>query len=181
MFNKLFLKVLLSITLTVTALSSANASLISQDVLFQDDQGIWSAVGNISVDTAIANDDGFISEWANFSLFGYDLWTVEQAATQGFGAGVFEAAVNVADFTSGLQFLSFDLTESNSSTYAFNGFFDVMPGDYFIDAFNSNGIALFGGLKLGQAVVTGAEVPEPETVFLLLSGIAALMVRRKKA
>ncbi|WDE06584.1 PEP-CTERM sorting domain-containing protein [Thalassomonas viridans] len=178
MFNKLFLKALVSISFCFAVLTSANASLITQDILFND-QGTWSSIGEISVDTADADEFGFLGEWDSFNILGFNFWSVEEAAAQGFGNGVFMAVLDLADLAAGIQFLTFDVTESNLSTYAFNGLFDVAPGQYFIDAFNANGIALFGEFKLGDAVVTGAEVPEPQTALLLLMAVAGLMVRRK--
>ncbi|WDD97951.1 PEP-CTERM sorting domain-containing protein [Thalassomonas actiniarum] len=168
MFNKLFLKVLLSVSLSVAALSSANAALITQDILF-DDQGTWSSIGEITVVTAEADKFGYISEWYDFTLLGFDLLTVAES-----GGGLFEAEIDLADFSAGLQFLSFDLSESNLGTYAFNGI--VSAQFSFFDAFTSNGLALFGEIKLGDAEVS---VPEPETAFLLLMAVAGLMVRRK--
>ena len=157
MFNKLFLKVLLSISLSVAALSSANASLITQDILF-DDQGTWTAVGEISVDTADADAFGYISAWNSFNLFGFDLLTVAQS-----GGGLFETEVDLTNLAAGLQFLTFDLSDTQGN-YAFNGIVDANFS--FLDAFTSNGIVLFGEIKLGDAVVSGAEVPEPQTALL---------------
>lgn len=171
MFNKLFLKVLLSLSLSVAALSSANAALITQNILF-DDEGTWSSIGEITVDTADADEFGYISTWDNFTLLGFDLLTVAES-----GGGLFETEIDLTDFSAGLQFLSFDLSESNG-TYAFNGIFSANFS--FLDAFTSNGIVLFGAMNLGDVVVSGAEVPEPQTAFLLLMAVAGLMVRRKR-
>ena len=170
MFNKFFFKVLLSVSLSLAALTSANASLITQDILFNNN-GNWSVEGQIAVNTDDADEFGFLSSWDSFTLLGADLLTV--AASNG---GLFAAEIDLADVSAGLQFLSFDLSVSNGAV-TFNGIIDTNFS--FLDAFTANGIALFGEIKLGDAVVTGAEVPEPETAFLFLTAIVTLMVRRK--
>ena len=173
MLNKLILRAFLSLSLALS-FTSANAALITQDFI-SDASG--DVIGSITINTFPAEvDEGFgtIYTWEEFDFFGIDMLAPDVA--DGFQ---FLASFDTADYSLGLQDLSFDLDDVfgwySWSGVAFGGAGDVVaydlagnPDPEFVGYFT---------YSLGEASV----VPTPATLVLFLTAVAGLAARRKKA
>ncbi|MEH8021573.1 PEP-CTERM sorting domain-containing protein [Rheinheimera metallidurans] len=147
-------------------IQTAQASpIITQEFLFDD----GSSFGFLSIDTADIDADGNVSQWHAFELFGYEIGEVFD----------FSASFDIDNLFAGLTFLNFDANDV-SDFFAFQGswfadfdlgFFTIYTadGDYLIDDY----------MVMGAPVVSGVTVPEPGTLFLMLSVMGGLLLRRR--
>ncbi|WP_426358404.1 PEP-CTERM sorting domain-containing protein [Pseudocolwellia sp. HL-MZ19] len=181
MLNTYLKNALLAISLSLFTIGSANANLITQDILFDDLSStdvLFETIGSITVDTQDGDGDGYINTWVNFELFGFDMITETDAAGNFSLFGLFEAFVDLTNVSAGIEFLTFDVTEDSSSFFNFQGLADTaFTGGNFIDVFDSSGnVFIFGELALGQASV----VPEPSMFLLFFTGLFFLVAKRRK-
>ena len=174
MLNKLILRAFLSLSLALS-FTSANAALITQDFI-SDATG--NVIGSITINTFPAEVDewgfGTIYTWEEFEFFGIDM--LAPAEADGFQ---FLASFDAADFSLGLQDLSFDVDDV-FGWYSWNG--EAAFGAGVVDIFDLAGnpdpeFAGFFEYTLGDASV----VPTPATLVLFLTAVAGLAARRKKA
>ncbi len=184
MLNKLVLRVFLSLSLAVTG--AANATLISQDIMFQElidvdqnNQPIFAeavTIGHVSVNLDTLDVDsgvGYLSgTWEEFSFYGFDVDMLDP------DFDYFEAEVNPNDLFAGIESLDFGVTLF-SATYVFSGFIDAFDIDnivrYTLYNLNTGDLLEAGALSFGQASV----VPEPSALILLLTGLVAFAARRR--
>lgn len=183
MFKHLLRNTLLTATFALFTATS-NAALITQDLIFDDlttAEVVFETIGTITVDTTKADPSGVINSWEEFSLFGLDIITEEQAndpsSTQYGLFGLFAAEVDETNLNAGIEFLTFDVIESAFEFYNFSGLVDTATGDNFIfDIFDFNGgLYAFGDLALGDASV----VSEPSMLILFMSGLFIMFSRKK--
>lgn len=180
MINKLILPALLSITLAFS-FTSANAALITQDII-SESEGI---IGSITINTSSAESGDYglsdVLVWEEFSLFGWDM----QALTLP-DANQFIASFNTDDLFSGIQDLYFDLNDDFAAyPYSYNGSVgDIFnPGATgFIDIFDDVAnpaqlVEFYSDVYFGEATV----VPTPATLILFLTAVVGLVVRRKNS
>ena len=173
-------KTLSAVSLVLALSSTANATLITQDILID---GFF--LGSLSVDTSNGVDIGGglveISAFEEMIMFDpifsafvpVDLLGPETIF-------LFNAVIDTNNLFGGIEFLEFDIESSNAFSY--NGIFDafaVDPAfDNFIDIFDTfgGGSALvdFGQLSLGNVTV-----PAPSAAILMALAIGGLMVRRR--
>jgi len=173
MFNKLALRILLSFSL-VFAFTTANAALITQDILFDtiyDNVDEFVKVGEITIDVDAIDVDGYVYEWESFSFYGYEVDAFDPAWD------LFTGVINQDDMWLGLESLDFDVTLFDY--YVFAGFIDVYwPEDSITYAFYDVNADLYdaGALAFGKASV----VPEPTALFLFFTGLIGIALRRKQ-
>jgi len=164
MLNKLVLRALLSLSLAFTFLGTANAALITQDII-SDSLGV---IGSITIDTVAVDEFDSVNDWVSFDFFGFE-------AEESF---LFSAVIDTTDFYAGILSLDFDVNDlCFSCELAYNGFIEAGFGGA-VDIFDpTSGDFIFftGDLSFGQASV----VPEPSALILLLTGLVAFAVRRK--
>jgi hypothetical protein len=195
MLNKLFLKTLFTLSFVLAVSNTANATLITQDILFDSFETadeIYESIGYISIDTdsAIINDIyndgslmlGTVSAWVDFELFGLTFWTEEEsnAALEPLILPFyFEAIFDTNNLAAGLEFLTFDLNETLYNEYAFSSTTDLFGINYPFSIFNEAGELLLeaGYLAFGDAKLT--TVPEPTSLLLFLAAAIGLTTRRK--
>jgi len=163
MLNKLILSAILSLSLAF----SANAALITQDLISDTAGGI---IGSITIDTVSVDEFDTVNSWVSFDFFGFEAET----------AYLFAAVIDTNDLYAGILSLDFDVNDSCAGCeWAYNGFagagfngmvdiFDIATGDlmFFAD-----------DVVLGQATV----VPTPATLVLFLTAVAGLASRRKNS
>ncbi len=174
MLNKLVLRVLLSLTIAVSFVGLANATLITQEFI-SDATG--DVIGSITINTEPSEDAGFglknVFIWEEFEFFGLDMQPPSLA-----DGSQFYASFDSFDFSLGIQDLQFDLNDV-FDLYAWNG--AAFGGFGGVDIFASpNGDPSFSGyieFTLGQASI----VPTPATLVLFLTAITALAARRKNS
>jgi len=170
MLNKLVLRALLSLSLAFSFAGTANATLISHDILLDsalDSVDEFVVVGNItiSLDSMV---DGYVETWESFTFYGNDV---------DLSAGLFRAIVDVDNIAAGIEALDFDVTLF--TTLSFSGYIDTafpeanMNYSFFNNADSTLNDA--GTLVFGEATV----VPTPATLVLFLTAIAGLAARRK--
>lgn len=173
MLNKLVLRALLTISLALS-FTSANAALITQDFI-ADVTG--DVLGSITINTipSEAADYGLRDVFAfeEFNFFGLDL--LAPAIANG---DQFFASFDAADYSLGLQSLSFDLNDVVDA-YAWNGAYEAGFGGSF-DAFDlgvtpNPAFAGYFEYTLGNTTV----VPTPTTLILFLTAVVGLVARRK--
>lgn len=182
MLNKFIKNTILTISLSLFTMVSANANIITQDILFDDLQTTdvyFETIGSITVDTNESDSFGSITSWVEFELFGFDMITETEAAGNFLFFGLFEAFVDLNNITAGIEFLTFDVTESAFSFYNFQGVVDTaFGGNYFIDVFDlGGGLYVFGDLALGEANV----VSEPPMFLLFFTAIFMMIAKRRKS
>jgi hypothetical protein len=177
MLNKLILRIFLSLSLAFSCAGTANATLITQDILFNsffDNEDTFEVIGNVAVDTDNIDDWGFIENtWESFSFYGYDVDPFDPSWN------IFVAVFDVSNIMKGIESLDFDVTLLSDLSFA--GYIDVY------DPINSVTFSLFdnadnnlydaGALAFGKATA----VPLPATLMLFLTGILGLVVRRKNS
>lgn len=177
MLNKLILRVFLSLSLTLSCAGAANATLITQDILFNsffDSVDTFEVIGNVTVDTDNIDSSGYIEgQWESFSFYGFDVDPFDPTWD------TFVAVFDVSNVMKGIEFFTFDVTLF--SDLSFIGLIDVFNTDISItySLFNNADETLrdAGTLALGRATA----VPTPATLVLFLTGILGLVVRRKNS
>jgi hypothetical protein len=177
MLNKLILRAFLSISLALSFAGAANATLISQDILFDtiaDDVAEFEVIGNITINLDTMDEFGFVENtWESFTFFGYDV--------DAFDAdwNIFTAIVDPTNIVAGIESLDFDVTVFSSLSFA--GYIDSFDPDASVSfsLFDNANESLFnaGSLAFGDATV----VPTPATLVLFLTAVAGLAARRKNS
>jgi hypothetical protein len=176
MLNKLILRAFLSISLALSFTGAANATLISQDILFDtisDTVDEFEVIGNITISLDTMDEYGFVEDtWESFTFFGYEADSP---------ADLFLAIVNPDNITAGIESLDFDVTVFSS--LSFGGYIDTYEiatsTNVSFSLFDNNAESIFnaGTLAFGEATV----VPTPATLILFLTGVAGLVARRKNS
>ncbi|WP_448551235.1 hypothetical protein [Thalassotalea montiporae] len=154
---------------------TANAALITQDILLDD-----NVFGEITVDTRDGFIDGdyfVIESFFSLTLFDPDLGAI--TSVDEFSMAdlfLFTIEVLVDDVYAGIEFFEFDILSSNGVGY--DGFFDAFSPDPLLDnvinvtAANSD---QFGQLSFGQASV----ISEPSVMAVFALMLAVLANRRR--
>jgi hypothetical protein len=173
MLNKLILRAFLTISLAFSFVGAANATLISQDILFDsafDTVDEFEVIGNITISLDTIDDWGTVSVWESFTFYGYEADT---------SADLFSAFVDIDNIAAGIESLDFDVTLFTS--LSFSGFIDGYdPTAGFTYSFFDNADASLvtaGTLAFGNTTV----VPTPATLVLFLTAVAGLAARRKNS
>ncbi len=177
MLNKLVLRALLSISLAFSAIGAANATLISQDILFNSDLDAvdeYQVIGNVTISLDTMDEWGYVENtWESFTFFGYD------ADAFDINWNIFTAIVDVNDVAAGIESLDFDVTLF--STLSFAGFIDAFDpaGSFTFSLFDNADGSLYdaGALAFGNTTV----VPTPATLVLFLTAVIGLASRRKNS
>lgn len=177
MLNKLILRAFLSISLALSFAGAANATLISQDILFDtiaDDVAEFEVIGNITINLDTMDEFGFVENaWDSFTFFGYDVDAFDE------NWDLFIAIVDPGNIAAGIESLDFDVTVFSS--LSFGGYIDTFEiatsTNVSFSLFDNNAESIFnaGSLAFGDATV----VPTPATLVLFLTAIAGLAARRK--
>lgn len=153
-------------TFVVTSLgftSSANAALITQDILLDG-----SVYGSVTVNSNSGSDFGGIMQMMSFVSLVLDGKNVTDIFD-------FVAEVDPSNITAGLFSLSFDVGTADGFTY--QGSFGL--GNNRMDVFDANfSLVTFGPLTLSQPPTL---VSEPAVAAMMLFAAFALGVRRSKA
>ena len=173
MLNKLVLNAFLSLSLAFSFAGAANATLISQDILFDsalDSVDEYQVIGNITINLDTIDDWGMVSVWESFTFYGYEVDTL---------ADEFVAVVDITNITAGIESLDFDVSLFTSLSFA--GFIDGYdPTAGFTYSFFDNAdasLVTYGTLAFGDVSV----VPTPATLVLFLTAVAGLAARRKNS
>lgn len=175
MFNKLVLRVFLSLSLAMSCAGTANATLITQDILFNsffDNVDTFEVIGNVTVETDNIDSWGIIDgQWESFSFYGFEVDPYDPTWN------LFVAAFDVNNVMKGIESLDFDVTLFAS--LSFGGYIDVFDTASSItySLFDNADGSLYdaGALAFGRATA----VPTPATLLLFITGILGLVVRRK--
>jgi len=179
----------LAMSITVLAVSSANAALISHDILFDDfstTDVMFEKIGYFVVDTDKADSWGEITSWEELQIdilgSSFKFFTEAEAVNVG-NLSFFDnflAIVDPDNVFAGVEALGFNLTEKITSTIKFQADFGFSPGPGTFDMFGAAGDpAAFqgaGNIKLGSV-----ELPEPPMILLFLTGLIALRLQKRKA
>ncbi|PKG83538.1 hypothetical protein CXF85_11075 [Colwellia sp. 75C3] len=177
MLNKLVLRALLSLSLAFSFAGAANATLISQDILFDsalDTVDEYQVIGNITISLDTMDENGYVEAgWESFTFYGFE-------ADKDFD--LFFAVVDITNITAGIESLDFDVTLFTD--LSFGGYIDAYAFDPVLDNitysfFNNANADLYdaGTLAFGAATV----VPTPATLILFLTAVAGLASRRKNS
>jgi hypothetical protein len=174
MLNKLILRAFLSISLALSFTGAVNATLISQDILFDtiaDDVAEFEVIGNITINLDTMDEFGFIEDtWESFTFFGYEADSP---------ADLFLAIVDPTNIAAGIESLDFDVTVFSSLSFAgyIDSFETVSSNNVSFSLFDNNAESIFnaGTLAFGKATA----VPTPATLVLFLTAVAGLVARRK--
>jgi hypothetical protein len=173
MLNKLILRAFLSISIVLSSISLANATLITQDIL---DSG--EVIGSISINTDNAVTfglDSYVEEFISFNLFGFELLDYTDFELDN---PLFEASFDGSDLNAGVLSLDFDITDVFGAFYwAGSIWSESLGADFnYLDVFDGEDILLFTtDVRLGNVSV----VPLPASFILFLTAIAVLISRRK--
>lgn len=173
--NKLLLTAFMAITLSFA--NAASATLITQDIF--DDNGL---IGNVAVDLSTVDSAGTTVSWEEFSFLGFDMLE---------NSGLFTASFNPADLVAGIQSLVFNVLEVGFMPRTFTGDIgttNTVSIDDMTYGFAIN-MGQYSNVYFGAATVSGngtpivpgnsTSVPEPSTLLIFLTGLVALVSRRK--
>lgn len=181
MFKKLLKNTLLTLSISIASITTANADLITQNIIFDDattTEVLFETIGSITVDTNESDGFGLISSWIDFKLFGFDMITETEANGDFTLFGAFDALIDLTNLSAGIEFLNFDVTENSGSLFNNQGLFDSNPS--FISSLNvfdfTSGINKFGYIDLGAASI----VSEPPMFLLFFTGLVFMFVKRRK-
>jgi len=177
MLNKLVLGALFSLSLAFSFVGTANATLISQDILFNsefDEGDEYSVIGSVTISLDTMDDWGTVENtWESFTFFGYEADAFDS------NWDTFTAIVDPTNIAAGLEFLYFDVTLF--ADLSFHGVIDVASVDdsYTLSLYNNANAELYdaGTLAFGDVSV----VPTPATLVLFLTAVAGLAARRKNS
>lgn len=176
MLNKLVLHVFLSLALAFSFAGTANATLISQDILFDDfndnvDEFVVIGQVTINLDT-LDEFNSVVGSWESFTFYGYEMDAFDPAMD------LFVAVVDPTNLMAGIESLDFDVMLFGY--YSFAGFVDGFDPNWSISYSLWDGQAVLleaGLLAFGEANV----VPTPATLVLFLTALMGLVVRRKNS
>lgn len=174
-------KMMFGLALAVAgAVMPAQAAVITQEFWAVDanNQNVKFATLVLDESDMVLDAGNYVANvWKSFTLFGVEL---VPPTAPGF-LGLFQARFDKKNLLGGLDFLSFDLSDPSSSV-VFNGFFDRVLGfgGYDLFAIDSNGN--FDGFLLDSGSITTSYsvVNAPATAGLLLLGLFAMQVRRRR-
>jgi len=177
MLNKLVLSALLSLSLAFSFASTANATLINQDIL----DGDGESIGFISINTDSLDGWGDTFSWEEFNLFGIDMSAPDIA-----DGSQFYASFDLENLSAGLWDLQFDLIDilgayqwQAASFYEEDGErvadFDYGLSIYQLGAADPAFAGYIPEMVFGEATL----VPTPATLVLFLTAILGLVARRK--
>jgi len=181
MFTNLLKKAFFTCLLTLTVSTSVTANYVTHDILFDDattTEVLFETIGSITVDTEQSDGLGVINSWVDFQLFGFDMITEAASNNDPSLFGQFEVFIDLTNISAGIEFLTFDVTESDSEFFNFQGLVDTATGDnFFIDVFDfSGGLYSFGDISLSTASV----VSEPSMLLLFCSALVFFAAKRKR-
>lgn len=188
--------IFLAMSITLLAASSANAALISHDILFDDfstTDVVFEKIGYFVVDTEKADIGGNIFSWEEFQIdilgSSFSFFTEAESAGNFDLFDHFEASLNPNALVAGIEALSFFVTENSSSVISFQGIFgydDYDAADPL--AVNPHTLDLFGALgdpdvfrAAGNLQLGAVDVPEPSMLLLFLTGLIALRLKKRQA
>jgi hypothetical protein len=173
MLNKFILRACLSISIVLSSISLANATLITQDIL---DNGEVIGSVSISTDNAVTFGlDSYVEEFVSFNLFGIELLDFTDFELDN---PLFEASFDGSDLNAGLLSIDFDLTDVFGAFYWAGSLWSELLGTDFnyLDVFDGEDILVFTtDVTLGSVSV----VPLPASIILFLTAIAVLVSHRK--
>jgi len=176
MLKKLLSKTLFVLAIAATAFS-ANAALITQDII-SDSEGV---IGSITINTVPSEDVGggfnSVLSFESFTLFDIDIANADPM-NNALG-DLFYAEYDSFDLLAGIDFLQFDLIDNIIGIFAFSGLVSSFSNNGTVDAFEIDpaGLAVFlDDLSFGQASV----IPEPSMFLLLIAGLVSIAVRRRR-
>ncbi|WP_018984633.1 PEP-CTERM sorting domain-containing protein [Salinimonas chungwhensis] len=178
-FKKMCIKAVIGLGVLFTTSFSANAALISQDVL---DVFTGDKLGSVTV--RLNNnlfDTGLVS-----SAFGDDVEVVDFELGDLYSWGdeldvIFaDVDIDTNDLSAGIQFLNLDSNDVGFGpfTWGYQMNYEAFFGDGFLDIFQvSDGTLVdFYTITLGQATV----VPAPATMGLMILAAGAIFIRRRR-
>lgn len=175
MLNKLILRAFLSLSLAFSFAGTANATLISQDILDAGD-----VIGNITINIDKATEwdigDYYVEDFVSLRLFDIELLDYMDS---GLDNPLFEAHFNKDDLTAGLLSLDFDLNDVYGAFAWAGSIWSGSTAFNYMDVFDGpNNVLVYSqDVTFGDATV----VPTPATLILFLTAVAGLVVRRKIA
>jgi len=176
MLNKLVLHVFLSLALAFSFANTANATLISQDILFDDYfDGVdeFVVIGHVTINLDTLDEfNAVVGTWESFSFYGFEMDAFDPDWNN------FVAIVNPDNLMAGIESLDFDV--NLFGFYVFAGFVDGFDPNWSVSYSLWDGtdeLLEAGLLAFGDATV----VPAPATLVLFLTALMGLVVRRKNS
>lgn len=173
-------------SITLLAASSANASLISHDILFDDfstTDVVFEKIGYFVVDTDKADSWGLIESWEEFQIdilgSSYKFFTEAEANVTNMSLfDHFEVELDPGNLFAGVEALSFVVTEKISSNLKFQGIFGFSVGPGVLDLFDTSTGLLSAA---GSITLSAVDVPEPSMLLLFLTGLVGLRLKKRTA
>jgi len=175
MLNKLILRTFLSISLTFSVMGAANATLISQDILFDtmyDDVDEYQVIGNVTINLDTMDEWGWVEgTWESFTFYDYEVDAFDENWNS------FIAIIDSTNIAAGLESLDFDVSLFGNLIFA--GYIDAYAPEASVSysLFDNADGSLWnaGALAFGDVSV----VPTPATLVLFLTAVVGLVARRK--